>query len=91
MVAPEQRFFLKAQSFSNENDFDTAFDSLASEHQIIAAAPCITHASGSHALTISLLFAIIAEAGGHMIVDQPDRLHVGINNGRAYKFKTQVL
>lgn len=52
MVAPEKRFFLKAQSFSNENDFDTAFDSLASENQIIAAAPCITHASGSHVLLV---------------------------------------
>lgn len=29
MVGSEKRFFLKSQSFSNENDFDTAFDSLA--------------------------------------------------------------
>lgn len=57
MVAPEKRFFLKSQSFSNENDFDTAFDSLVSKHQIIAAAPCITHAAGSHVLTISLYFS----------------------------------
>ena len=52
-------------------------------HHTCIRKPCSNH--------FSLLFAIITEAGGHMIVDQPDRLHVGINNGRAYKFKSQVL